>query len=1238
MFRKPILSMVGLLILLLLPLVTAASMSAVPWAFWRSSGPPGGDAPVVALSPSYETDGRLWSATSVGIYRSDDAGQTWQLVKPPPPSSDWKPASLVLSPHYPTDPTLFVAWDSDSPTHDARLWRSTDDGTAWTELWITEDLVDLVISPDYDHDATLFAAGQGAIVSKSTDGGASWFAVNAGIDPTFNPFRLAISPAYSGAYPAPRERDSSDQTLYLTGFGGLYRSTDGGANWQSLSAHGPNYGIAISPDFATDNTLFVTYREIEASGIYPESGVLRSTDRGDTWELVSAGLPGYYEPFPYALALSANFARDSILYVADGGTAFMDRRRVYRSFNRGKTWIEIPSMPGDLATRRLTTSHNGRALHAATEGGIWHFDGEACQERVANASFEGDYAWRMPVTAYSARYSSDQAHSGVRSMRAGIPPGQPDRYSYSSGYQTVTIPNDATSVHLRFWLWPATAESSTRRLPAVQGNPLLADLGSDVQYVLLLNENGGWIRTLLWQRSNARTWTYHEFNLSAYRGRTLRLHFGVFNDGAHGSTAMYVDEVSLEVCRPPVQPPPLQTPGAYLPLAMNNSTFPTPLPTATPSPTATATETMPTATPSPTTTMMLTLTPTLTSTATATPTSTPTPSPTTIVTETVTPTPTLTPTATETPTPSPTSTATETVTPTASPTEAIPTETPTASPSPSPTGEATSTPTPSPTELILTGTPTPTQTATQTITATVTETLTATPTSSPTSTATPTATPTSTATETPTSTTTSTPSPTPTATTTPSDIIVDDEDPEFTRHGTSIYWHSADSGWLGHHWWTYSNGNSVDNYARWRPDLPQSGTWEVSVYIPDAHATTRGARYEVYHRDGDNTVTVDQSSHPSSWLSLGQFPFDAGTAGYLRLTDATGESPGARQIAFDAARWAYRGPLPTPTPPVGGLDVNGGWGLRFVGHPSVLPFYAYTPDGLYRTLDDVNWELRNTVPPLDDFVMSPSDVNVLYGGQGYPCYLGGPSVPSFKSSDGGVTWFDMPAGINLAPLVVHPGDPSRVYASGCTGPHLTTDGGASWTLQFDSLFYVYDVAWIAPAPSNDWQTVYIAGVSEGGSGAIIKSTDGGASWAQSTPLTPTTEIWWISALVVDPQDADHVLFADPHGVWRTTDGGTHWQFSDMGLDDVVYDPNVPGRSYGLLSLALDPAVAGRLFLGTIRGLYVSTDGGASWSKLSGNPWDSDPIVRLLLRSPAPQHLLLQTDLGVYVFDLTYAIQ
>ena len=175
-----------------------------------------------------------------------------------------------------------------------------------------------------------------------------------------------------------------------------------------------------------------------------------------------------------------------------------------------------------------------------------------CTEEIANGGFEEDNAWEIPLTEYPATYTTALAHSGQRSMRVGIVAASHNRESYSSARQAVTIPTDAVSATLRFWLYPLSGEQGD---PAFPAQPLAATvqeaaLDGDVQYVLVLNESNEWIGTLVWQLSDQRKWKQHQFDLLAYAGRTIKLQFGAYNDGWDGVTATYVDDVSLEICRP----------------------------------------------------------------------------------------------------------------------------------------------------------------------------------------------------------------------------------------------------------------------------------------------------------------------------------------------------------------------------------------------------------------------------------------------------------------------------------------------------------------------------------------------------------------------------------------------------------------------------------------------------------------------------------------------------------------
>jgi PKD repeat protein len=152
-------------------------------------------------------------------------------------------------------------------------------------------------------------------------------------------------------------------------------------------------------------------------------------------------------------------------------------------------------------------------------------------ELVVNGGFEEDEAWYIGWTPRPAVYSTEVVHSGARSMRLGIT-DQDDYPSYSTIWQKVTIPLDASSATLSFWYYPLSQDS----------------IENDWQEALILDANLYILAQVMKVNSNSQTWTRHTFDLMPYRGQTIAIYFNVHNDGEGDlKTAMYLDDVSVAV-------------------------------------------------------------------------------------------------------------------------------------------------------------------------------------------------------------------------------------------------------------------------------------------------------------------------------------------------------------------------------------------------------------------------------------------------------------------------------------------------------------------------------------------------------------------------------------------------------------------------------------------------------------------------------------------------------------------
>ncbi|MFQ5854753.1 MAG: SpoIID/LytB domain-containing protein [Anaerolineae bacterium] len=178
-----------------------------------------------------------------------------------------------------------------------------------------------------------------------------------------------------------------------------------------------------------------------------------------------------------------------------------------------------------------------------------------CGDLVNNPSFEdGQAFWTIPMTDYPGRITSERAHTGDRSVLVGILDPEEDVLSFSSVWQDLFVRANAESVTLSYWYYPVSLDPEDRQIVEVREPD---------------NENRNRLQGFAGDTSNEQKWLFGQFDLTEhYPGKKIRLYFDAFNrnQDAHpgGVTAMYVDDVSLKVCGPPVGPE-----RAYLPLILH---------------------------------------------------------------------------------------------------------------------------------------------------------------------------------------------------------------------------------------------------------------------------------------------------------------------------------------------------------------------------------------------------------------------------------------------------------------------------------------------------------------------------------------------------------------------------------------------------------------------------------------------------------------------------------------------
>jgi uncharacterized protein (TIGR03437 family) len=239
-------------------------------------------------------------------------------------------------------------------------------------------------------------------------------------------------------------------------------------------------------------------------------------------------------------------------------------------------------------------------------------------------------------------------------------------------------------------------------------------------------------------------------------------------------------------------------------------------------------------------------------------------------------------------------------------------------------------------------------------------------------------------------------------------------------------------------------------------------------------------------------------------------------------------------------------------------------------------------------------------------------------------------------------------------IAIDPRDNNVVYIGAADGGvWKTTDGGINWTPLTDNQPSLATGS-IAIDPRNP-DTVYVGTGEENfaqdsyyGVG-ILKSTDAGQTW---TNIVGPFDQDFIGAIAIHPTNSQVLLCAAQSGVWRSADAGNTWTpVLQFPIDDSEGTPRVHGSSSSAaISVLFDPtngqnawATLGRPKGDSNNGVYRSTDGGLTWTRVTGTnnaalPTSDVGRVELTMAPSSPATMFAQISsaqqsfgslLGVY---------
>jgi photosystem II stability/assembly factor-like uncharacterized protein len=340
---------------------------------YRSIGPAaGGRVSRVAGVPG---DPSIYYAATAsgGVWKSADGGVTWKSVFDDQPISSI--GSVAVSPSSPN--VVYVGSGEANIRGNVAagngIYKSIDAGKTWTQVWKQEGQIGTMVvhptNPDIAYAAVLghaFGPNPERGVYRTTDGGSSWQqvlkkdAATGASDIAMDPSNPAI--LFAGFWQTRR------RPWELTSGGpgsSLHVSRDGGDTWKALTGNGlpegtwGKVGVAVAP---SDGRRVYALIEAEKGGLF------RSDDGGENWELASGARQLRQRAWYYS-TLTVNpqnrddvwFPQVPMIHTIDGGKTLTTVKGLHHG-DQHDMWID-PKNP-----RRMIAANDG-GVDITTNGG-----------------------------------------------------------------------------------------------------------------------------------------------------------------------------------------------------------------------------------------------------------------------------------------------------------------------------------------------------------------------------------------------------------------------------------------------------------------------------------------------------------------------------------------------------------------------------------------------------------------------------------------------------------------------------------------------------------------------------------------------------------------------------------------------------------------------------------------------------------------------------------------------------
>ncbi len=390
---------------------------------WRNIGPFRGGRSNAATGVPGQPLRYYFGSTGGGVWMTEDAGVNWANIS----DGQFNTTSIGAIAVAPSDPNVIYVGTGEHAVRGVMtsagdgMYKSTDAGKTWTHVGLpaSRHIAEIEIHPN-DPDR-VYVAVQGAVhgateergVYYSPDGGATWERILY-VDENTGAADLSLDPSnprilYAGMWDhlrLPWEVRSGGSGS------GIYKSTDGGANWERLSEGLPDTLGKVAVDVSPANPDRI-FANIEAKG--DKGGVYRSDDGGATWTQVCKDRITVARAW-YYIEVFADPQREDVVYVLNAP--------MLKSIDGGRSFRPIPNPHGDQHHMWINPDNPENIILANDGGACITFNGGkswSSQQNQPTAQFYRVITDNLvPYNVYAGQQDNSSVKIASRTLGGNI--------------------------------------------------------------------------------------------------------------------------------------------------------------------------------------------------------------------------------------------------------------------------------------------------------------------------------------------------------------------------------------------------------------------------------------------------------------------------------------------------------------------------------------------------------------------------------------------------------------------------------------------------------------------------------------------------------------------------------------------------------------------------------------------------------------------------------------------------